>query len=262
MKTLKVDNLNLSYMDIGSGPPLILIHGMASDHNVWSGIIPLLQENFRVIAVDLRGHGGSSKTPGPYSMELFSTDIEGLLESLDILKARFIGHSLGGAVTQKIAIKNPDMVSSLTLISSFAYQDFQLKKSLINLRNILNESGFNEFFEECLKLAYNPRYVKENRELLNQFREDMSKTSSVISLIATINACLKVNNLDSLKNIVAPTLVITGREDRFISIDQGIIINKNIPHSQLEIIPGASHNVLVEEPHKVYDLMKTFLIEY
>lgn len=260
MNALKTEQL--THQDTGSGPPIILIHGLASDHNIWAGIIPFLQEDYRVIAVDLRGHGSSSKTSGPYSMELFSRDICSLLDSLNIRQAHFIGHSMGGAVAQEIAINNPDRVISLTLISSFAYQDFQLKKSLINLRNVIGESGYDEFFNECLKTTHSPGYIKENLELLNQFRKDMSKTSSIPSLIASINACLKVNNLDSLRNITAPTLIMSSRKDRFISTDQGIIMNEHIPHSKLEIIVGTSHNTIVEEPQKAYEVIKAFLDEF
>ena len=249
------------HQDTGSGLPIILIHGLASDHNIWAGIISLLQENFRIISVDLRGHGSSSKTSGLYSMELLSRDICSLLDSLNITQAHFIGHSMGGVVAQEIAINNPNRVISLTLISSFAYQDFQLKKSLINLRNVLSESGYDEFFEECLKITHSPRYIKENQEVLNQFRKDMSKTSSIPSLIASINACLKVDNLDSLRNIKVPTLIISCRKDRFTSTDQGIVMNKQIPYSKLEIIPGR-HNIIVEEPQKVYDIIKTFLDKF
>jgi 3-oxoadipate enol-lactonase len=262
MNIFSLNDLELSYLDAGSGFPLVLIHGMGSDHNIWAGIIPLLKENYRVLAVDLRGHGCSSKTRGPNNMEIFSTDIQGFLESLDIKKAHFIGHSMGGAVLLEMAINNPDIMSSLTLISSFAYPDYQLKKSLINLRNTLNEQGYNEFFDECIKIAHNPQYVKENRELLNKFRKEMAKTSSIPSLISTIYACLNVNYRDSLKNILTPTLIIAGEEDQFISKDQGIKISKSIPQSKFNLVSGASHNMVVEEPLKIYNIIKTFLEKY
>jgi 3-oxoadipate enol-lactonase len=262
MKIFSLNDLGLSYLDVGSGPPVVLIHGMGSDHNIWAGIIPLFKENYRVLAVDLRGHGCSSKTPGPYSMELFSRDIQELLESLDIRKAHFIGHSMGGAVLLEMAINNQDIMSSLTLISSFVYGDYQLKKSLINLRNTLNEQDYSEFFDECIKIAHNPQYVKENSELLNKFCKEMSKTNSLPSLISTINACLKVNYLDSLKSIVTPTLVIAGEEDQFISKDQGIKISKSIPESKFISLSGANHNMIVEEPLEIYKKIKTFLEKY
>lgn len=262
MMILKIDNQDLSYLSVGSGPPIILIHGMGSDHNIWAGIIPLFQKDHRVIALDLRGHGLSSKPPGPYSMELFSEDVVGLLESLNISKAHFIGHSMGGAVAEGMAIKNPDLVSSLTLINSLAYPSYPIKQILTNLRNTLYKEGYDGFFDECLEIAHDPQYIRENKELLNQFREDMSKTSSIPSLISTINACLDVNYLESLKDISSPTLIIAGEKDRFISKDQRTLLNRGIPHSKFELVSGASHNMIVEEPQEIYNIIKPFLGKY
>jgi 3-oxoadipate enol-lactonase len=100
MKSLLPGNLNLNYLELGEGNPVVLIHGMGSDHTVWEGLIPLLNENYQTIAVDLRGHGHSSKTPGPYSIELFAEDIYLFLESLNIDQAHFMGYSMGGVILQ------------------------------------------------------------------------------------------------------------------------------------------------------------------
>lgn len=237
MKNLKLDNLNLFYQDIGSGYPVVLIHGMGSGHTIWGGLIPPLKKNYRVIAMDLRGHGLSSKTSGPYSTELFADDICILLESLDISEAHFIGHSMGGAVVQELAINNLTIINSLTFIASFSYVDHQLEENLIALRNILNNEGYNAFFDACLEIAHNTQYVMENKQLLDDFRGDMAKNSSIPSLITTINACLNVKYTDSLNKVKAPSLVIAGREDRFVSINQAIKINDEIPNSKMDTIP-------------------------
>jgi 3-oxoadipate enol-lactonase len=262
MKFYKSENMKFAYQDTRSGFPVVLIHGMGSDHNIWSGLISLLKENYRVLAADLRGHGSSSETPGPYSMELFSQDILNLLKSMDINRAHFIGHSMGGAIAQDLAINYPDMVTSLTLIASFAYPSYPLRRILTNLRNTLYQEGYNEFFDECLEIAHNPQYIKENKELLNQFREDMSETSSIFSLISAINACLNVNYSDSLKDISSPTLIIAGEKDRFISKDQRTILSRGIPNSKFKLISEANHNMIIEEPQKVYDIIKPFLDKY
>ena len=69
MESLTIGDLTLYYQEWGSGYPLVFIHGLGSDHTVWEGIVPLLLNNYRVLALDLRGHGMSTKTPGPYSIE-------------------------------------------------------------------------------------------------------------------------------------------------------------------------------------------------
>ncbi|HOI41145.1 MAG TPA: alpha/beta fold hydrolase [Methanobacterium sp.] len=77
MKCITIEDLELYYQDVGTGYPLVLLHGMASDHTVWEGLIPLLKDNYRVLAVDLRGHGLSTKTKGPYNMEYSPVTLSG-----------------------------------------------------------------------------------------------------------------------------------------------------------------------------------------
>jgi len=259
MKILLPGNLNLNYLKSGRGDPVVLIHGMGSDHTVWEGLVPLLRKDYKTIAVDLRGHGHSSKTPGPYTIELFAEDISLFLKSLNIEQAHFMGHSMGGLVLQELAVKNPERFKSLTLISSFTYIDPPLKDVLINLKNIITEEGYKSFFDACLNLANTPEFIKENRELFSKIRDENTIICSISSIIDTINACLDVNLADSIKNIRTPTLVIAGDEDVFTPIYHGMKIRESIPNSKMEIIEGGGHNLLVEKPVETYSVIKRFL---
>jgi len=259
MKKLSLNDLDLYYQDLGTGYPLVLVHGLGSDHTVWGGLTPLLEEEYRVLALDLRGHGISTKTPGPYSMELFSRDIIQFLKSLDITKAHFMGHSMGGAILQEMAIEHEDKISSLTLISSFAYVDSHLNSIFRELLKILSEEGYNAFFDRCLKLANTPEFIEENREFFLQVRDLMQETSSIPALKNTINACFQVNFIDSLKTVSAPTLVIAGGEDVFTPPYHAKKITNTIPNSKIEIMDGVGHNLLVEKPQDTYKCIYKFL---
>lgn len=304
----------MNYLELGEGYPVVLIHGMGSDHTVWESLIPLLKVDYRTIAMDLRGHGQSSKTPGHYSIELFAHDIYLFLESLNIVQAHFIGHSMGGVILQELAVKHPEKFKSLTLISSFACIDPPLKDVLINLRDILTEEGYEAFFDECLKVANSPEFIRKNRVLFSKIRDENARICSVSSITNTINACLDVelcsndklstndklsinnkiccdvnpvdsikgqdsiekhpikeysnkkdlikensNKKDSIQNLRTPTLVIAGDEDVFTPIHHGMKIHDNIPNSQMKIIEGGCHNLLVEKPVETYSVIKKFL---
>ncbi|MBI5459229.1 alpha/beta hydrolase [Methanobacterium sp.] len=275
MKILLPRNLNLNYLEFGVGNPVVLIHGMGSDHTVWEGLIPLLKEDYRVIAVDLCGHGLSSKNPGPYSIKLFAEDIYLFLESLNIDQAHFMGHSMGGVILQELAVKHPERFKSLTLISSFACIDTPLEEVLINLKDILIEEGYKAFFDECLKVANSPEFIRKNRELFSKIRDENSKICSVSSIVDTINACLDIKlccdvNLadsikedtikeDTIKDIRIPTLVIAGEKDVFTPTHHGMKIHESIPNSRMEIIEGGCHNLLVEKPVEICSVIKRFL---
>ncbi|NYB52387.1 MAG: alpha/beta fold hydrolase [Methanobacteriaceae archaeon] len=247
------------YQDLGEGYPLILVHGLASDHTVWEGLTPLLSRDYHVFAVNLRGHGQSSNTPGPYSIELFSEDIYRFLTSLGIEQAHFMGHSMGGAVLQELSLHFPEKFRSLTLISSFAHVDPPVQKVFLNLQKILTEEGFEAFFDSSLQLANSPQFLDRNQELFLKIRDEMAETISIDSLKNTIKACCQVNLIDSLKNVEIPTLVIAGAKDQFIPPNHSIRISERIPHSEIRIIPDASHNLLVESPMETYSILKNFL---
>jgi pimeloyl-ACP methyl ester carboxylesterase len=259
MKSFLPGNLNLNYLELGEGSPVVLIHGMGSDHTVWEGLIPLLKEDYKVIAVDLRGHGLSSKTPGPYSIKVFAEDIHQFLETLNIDQAHFMGHSMGGVILQELAVVYPERFKSLTLISSFAYIDPPLKEILINLKKIITREGYKAFFDECLQLANTPEFIKENRELFSSIRDENARVCSVSSIVDTIDACLDVNFRDSIRDIRTPALIIAGEKDVFTPPYHGIKISEGIRNSKMEIIEGGCHNLLVEKPFETYSVIKGFL---
>lgn len=262
MKSITIEELELYYQDVGTGYPVVLVHGMASDHTVWGGLIPLLKDNYRVLAVDLRGHGQSSKTPGPYNMELLASDIVRLLDSLEISKAHFIGHSMGGAVIQELALDYPDKVQSLTIISSFCYVDTHLKDRLLDLAKILDDAGFNAFFDTCIDLTYTPEFKVNNEELFEEVKDIMAESTSIPALKASIKACLKVNIKDSLVKINIPTLIVAGLEDVFTPPYHAKEINNHIFNSKIEIMDDVGHNLPVEKPMDTYLILKNYLTDF
>jgi len=118
--TIEVDGRTIRYLETGrehAGSPIVLIHGFGGDLNNWMFTQPVLAETHRVIALDLPGHGGSSKEVGAGDLAALSASVVGLLAALDIPKAHLVGHSLGGAVALRTALDKPSHVASLSLIS-------------------------------------------------------------------------------------------------------------------------------------------------
>lgn len=259
MNRIELNSTDIFYEDNGTGYPVVLVHGMGSDHTVWQGIIPLLRDNYRVLALDLRGHGHSMKTPGPYTMELFSHDIYQFLESLNIDQAHFIGHSMGGSILLELALQHPGKIRSLTLISSFAFVDQPLKEIFLNLDKILEYQGFDQFFDACIELTYTSQFQLDNQESFREIREKMGETSSIPILRDTLTLCLDVNLIDYLEGIEIPTLIIAGEKDNFTPSLHGKKIQMNLPQADIEIIKGLGHNLLVEKPEKIFPIINRFL---
>ena len=259
MESLTIGDLTLYYQEWGSGYPLVLIHGLGSDHTVWEGIVPLLKNNYRVLALDLRGHGMSTKTPGPYSIELFSHDLNQFLESLDIDQAHFVGHSMGGTILLEMALTHSEKIRSLTLITSFASVDSQLEKTFKDLKEILIQEGYVTFFNTCLQLTYTPEFIGENRELFRKIGEDMAQYSSISALQDTLDACLKVDLIDHLEGVEIPVMVIAGSDDYFTPPYHGQNIKNTIPGAKIEIMDGVGHNLPVEKGVDTGHIIRKFL---
>jgi 3-oxoadipate enol-lactonase len=258
MNSLKLEDWNLYYEEAGAGDPVVLVHGMGSDHTVWNGILPLLEGEYRVLAVDLRGHGLSGKNPGQCTLKSFARDLIMFLDMLNIEKAHFIGHSMGGAVLMKLAIHHPERIRSLVLISSFAYTDNHLNRTLTELLKTL-PSGYDAFFDACLKFTYTPKFVEKNRNEFRKIKTINSKTVSIQVLEDTINVCLNVDLLDDLKNIETPTLIIAGKKDGFTPPRHGIAIKNAVQSGKFIQINGVGHNLPVEKPEDTYLQIGDFL---
>ncbi|THF77507.1 alpha/beta fold hydrolase [Cohnella fermenti] len=123
------DGLRISYLEEGTGIPVVLLHGYCGDKHYFDEVIPLLAWRFRVIAPDCRGHGESGATEGAYPMELLAEDIIGLLDALGIGQAFVLGHSMGGYTALAFAEKQPDRLLGFGLLHSTTFPDDEAGKA-------------------------------------------------------------------------------------------------------------------------------------
>ena len=250
--------IKISYMEKGSGFPLVLIHGLSDDLRFWEPLIPELSKIYRIIALDLRGHGKSEKPEGPYSIKQFSNDIYDLLLKLEIKKAHFVGFSMGGAILQQLALQNPEMIGSLVLISSFSCISPYLKDKLMILKKSLIVGGFGDFFDEMVPLVLTPEFIEEKRIELTEVKNMKIKTQSRDSLISSINACLEFNLEDSTDKIKGPVLIISGREDILTPINLAQKLYKNLKCSSWVIIEKTGHNILI--PKNITQMLQLIIL--
>ena len=124
MPKLKMTDMNMVYRIDGRGDPVVLIHGLGGDHTSFDDPLrPALLRRFRVLTMDLRGHGRSSHTRRLYTTALFADDVKRLLDKLNISNARVLGTSMGGAVAMILAARHPALVQRLVLVDTWARCD-------------------------------------------------------------------------------------------------------------------------------------------
>lgn len=247
-----IGGFKTNYTETGAGYPIVLIHGLSDNLTVWSSIIPRLARQNRVVALDLRGHGESDKPDMPYSVQLFSRDVLNLLQQLKIPKAHMIGLSLGAAITLQLALDQPQLVRTLSLLSSFSYSDSAFRHNMEMLREKIISGGIPAFFDAAITLVLTPEFITANERSIPEIRKECIRVNSPTSIIHAIDACMNFDIRDRTSQIVQPTLVVSGSQDIFTPTYFSEQIHRAVKNSELRIMSDVGHNLLI--PSKISEL--------
>jgi pimeloyl-ACP methyl ester carboxylesterase len=257
-----VKDFEMYYEDTGKGTPLVLIHGSPGDSTQWStsGLVPELSKELRCITMDLRGHGKSEKPDMPYTMEIFADDVAALLDILKIGKAFVCGISAGGFVAQKLALRHPEKVDGLILIDTACRMPAKSIQVGAILAKALAEGGVQAFNEAELKILFHPMFARRHKDAIKAF-EDTMKTRDAATPARVQQGYMKSPPLmeKDIKRIKVPTLIIHGREDEWVPVEEGELIHKQIENSQIAVIPFAGHGAMFERPDYFMDLIPYFI---
>ena len=252
---------SLRYLDVGSGPAVVLIHGLAGDHSAWRAQVELLQPHFRVLAFDNRGAGASTQVDEPISTQDLARDTLQLMDHAGIDKAHVVGRSMGGAVAQHMALTAPQRVLSLALCASFARLDPLGRRVLLNMREAL---------EWRMSWADHARHSVQNFVSAAFFNEKPEQVAAIERLIGgetrlpacyvrQNEACQTHDTLPDLGRITQPALVMGGDSDPICSLTATRALAGGLPHARAEIFTGASHFFLMEQPAKFNALLLEWL---
>ena len=267
----EIENYKLHYEDRGSGDIVFLLHGWYQSANeCFAGYIDHFAEKYRVIAVDLPGHGKSSKNKTDhYSLPNSRESLIRFLETLtkDTGPVKLIGCSLGAYIGLQIAIERPDLVESLVLISTFL--DFRqdelemetmLKLSTPALRwTLWKRSRRGQFpFESRRSIHWSVKGKKPNK--YRHYKQKMENHPAYAAL-GYIKSFLRSSVMERFTEINLPTLIIYGRHDSLTPHDFATSLARKMPRAKLHIVERAGHNVYLTHPKKVCRLTSEFLQE-
>ncbi|MEI2689174.1 MAG: alpha/beta hydrolase [Anaerolineae bacterium] len=258
MVTNSSHTVDLAYGEAGQGPPLVLLHGLGSSRNDWLMQLLVLIPRYRVVAVDLRGHGLSPKPPGPYHMELLTADVARLLARIDAQPAHVIGLSLGGAVAQQLAVDWPDQVRSLILINTAAHLlSSGRRERLMGLRRMVGVYlGDMDSVAQAVaqRLFPRPDQMAWRRETAQRIA-----ANDLRAYRAALWAIVRFDLRDRLGEIRCPTLVVAGDQDSTVSLASKRLLAERIPDSRLEIIANSGHATPIDQPEAFNRVMLRFL---
>jgi pimeloyl-ACP methyl ester carboxylesterase len=241
MPYIELPHTHLWYAETGSRahpgrPPLALVHGAGGSHLDWPGTLRRV-EGWRVLALDLPGHGRSAP-PGRESVEGYAADVRALLDALEIERAVLCGHSMGGAVSQTIALDHPARVAGLVLIATGA--------------KLRAAPALLEAFASGPAAALDAMAGRLGLDRLRGVSPDVMHRDLL--------ACAAFDATDRLGAIGAPALVISGADDPMTPLKYGRCLAGNIPGAELVTVEGGGHMPALERPALVGDAVARFLI--
>lgn len=243
------------YLDCGSGPALVLLHGMASSWQWWLENIPALAGEHRVIAVDLPGCGDSEQLPPPAEMSSHADAVLGLLAELGVETATVAGHSMGGLVAIAMAAADPDLVRRLVLVGSggVPMTERRLAAILMLLRGaaaVLRRGWVRRLLAEkasVRRLAL--RGAFRDPDVLSQ--DLAAQTMPVfggpgfVDSVAAAGRAVRESNPES---ITCPVLLVWGEHDRMAPVHCAMDMHARLNDSRLVVISGVGHSPMVESP--------------
>jgi pimeloyl-ACP methyl ester carboxylesterase len=230
-------------------PSVVLIHGAGGDHLHWPSEVRRLPYH-RVFALDLPGHGKSGGR-GQQSISSYASSVIEWLESLNLPRAVFVGHSMGAAIAMHLAIEHPEHVAGLGLIGASAR--IPVPDGL--LADALNPTTFYKAVDTLAELAYSPAASPRQVELASSRMKEIRPSV----LHGDFLACDAFDATGQLSQIDVPTLVLCGADDRFTPPRYAQLLAGLIPGARLEIVFQAGHMVMLEQPQTVASLLAQFL---
>jgi pimeloyl-ACP methyl ester carboxylesterase len=223
LKTLLYKNTKISYTDSGKGTAIVLLHGFLENKKMWNEYIDLFSEKYRVIAIDLLGHGKSDSLGYVHSMEENANVVHEVLEHLNIPKAIIVGHSMGGYVGLAFAELYPENISKLVLLNSTSKEDSHEKK--INRNRAIKAVKQN--YVNFVSLAIANLFSENNRTRLADEIEkvrDQALKTPLQGIIASLEGMKIRKDREKLlhKNLF-PVLLILGKKDPVLNYEESIL---------------------------------------
>lgn len=257
----KINNYEMAYEDKGSGLPVLFIHGYPLNRSLWQPQVEGLSNSGRILAPDLRGHGDSQPTNGPYSMDLLAADCVALLDSLELRAPVIVcGLSMGGYIALALYRNYPERLSGLILAATRAGADSaEGKKNRDQTANLAKEKGVEAVVESMLPKMMSPKTYQQNSELVDRIRKIMEATSLEGVLGDLMGMKERPDSRSLLETIDIPTLVIHGADDQIISTEETRQMYAQIPGAVLETVPDAGHLLNLEQPEIFNQAIRRFI---
>lgn len=253
------DGCQLHYEDYGHGTPVLLIHGLGSSTLDWEFQIPVLSARYRVLALDVRGHGRSDKPRERYRMIDFADDVAALIEHLQLPPVHLVGISMGGMIGFQLGVDQPHLLRSLTIVNSAPeVKAHNLRERLeIAKRWLLARLLPLETLAKALGKLLFPR--PEQAELRRKVEQRWPRNDKR-AYLASLDAIIGWGVRERLQRITCPTLVISADRD-YTPIEHKQAYVTELPDARLQVIDNSRHATPLDQPQRFNTVLLDFLGE-
>jgi pimeloyl-ACP methyl ester carboxylesterase len=243
----------------GSGPPLIMVHGIGARRAGWQGLVDRLKGDFLCVTYDLRGHGGSPVPPPPYTLDDMVDDLEAVRARLGLERTHIIGHSLGGMIGPAYARRYPSRVMSLGLLSTAAFRTEDDRAKVNAVIAAIERDGIDAVLPTLVGRWYSDAFAAARPDAV-QARLLQVKDTPLEVFLSVFRIYAGTEMAPWLHEIKAPALVLTGELDGGCNPRLNRQIAEALPRSKLVILDGLKHSILIEAPERVAEPVRDFLM--
>ncbi|HVV86177.1 MAG TPA: alpha/beta hydrolase [Kofleriaceae bacterium] len=257
-----VDGVHVHYRDVGHGPPVVLVHGYGASIELWRGVQDALAAHHRVIALDLKGFGWTSRPPGDYTPPAEATLVWHLLDQLGVGDVAIVGHSWGASVSLAMALEHPQRVRRIALYSAYVYEaqvpSFFRWARVGGLGEALFALYYRERVEDRAALAYHDaRFVTQAR--VDRIEAELHRPGAVAAALAAARGQRYAAVEQRYGEIAQPTLLLWGDDDLVTPVRFGRRLARQLPDAELKVFPDCGHIPMVEAAGETTRALAAFL---
>jgi pimeloyl-ACP methyl ester carboxylesterase len=248
----------LWFEDHGTGPAVVLLHGLADTHDLWRYQVPVLSERYRVITVDHYGHGRTPPWPGELTTAIMADGVARLIARLGIAPATVVGLSMGGGVAQVLALRAPRLVRALVLVSTGSEFSPATRERFHRRADQAEREGMSAVLDTTVPRWFTERFMTAHPdEVAHTRRTVLANDPAAFAAASRANAMRGWT--ERLGEIDCPLLFIGGAADPADAAASGARYREALPRATVQVWPGLSHLVPVEAPARFNEALLAFL---
>ncbi len=250
-------DIKIYYEKTGSGPELVLIHGLGTDIRLWAPVVQRLKNDFTLLAFDMRGSGKTDKPEEAYTIGQMADDATSFIEQICDKAVRVLGFSMGGIIAMELAIRRPELAEKLVLVSTLPswhgpFPPAEDTQSLFRRTDVSPEL-LTEVFETIFGSVYRK---KNSAKDYVDFRLSDDNPQPLHAYLNQLNAMEAYGLNKNISSISVPTLIVAGNEDKVVPPQNSSWLKENIPGAKLKLFEGGGHMIPVEMPDQLAEVIR------